>query len=161
SGALTAQNCFVVETPGCSVTPNTPLSQAQNACLRGQIGESLIASESARQRVQRAIVGWNSTRSVRDAWFEHCAQKQDFEKKTKEMIDAVAADEIEENEEANAIGILGGVMGVLAGAATDNPVAAFGGMATLQKSLMGIGDSVQKRTIKEKAMLQKRALDEA
>lgn len=172
-GHLTPQTCFVTETSACANTPTTALSDIDPACVRGQIGEALMAAEAARQRVQRAIIARNAARATKDAWYEHCAQKQVYETDLKLMIDQVTSLEIAENDESYGISQLGTfidsvsslVLAIGTGIdpttgysnGTGNPTGAFDGM--IQSIQLEIKHRYDNEKATEQAMLEKRKLD--
>jgi hypothetical protein len=155
---LTPQNCFTGEDATCSATPSTPLSQAVPSCLRGQIGEALIAVEAARQRMQRAIVGKTAATQTQDAWFEHCAQKQDFIKGTKEMVDAVTAAETAEIDRRRSESLFSSWGNIVGGVFTSG--AGLGGaIAQFALAADGYSSTLEKETVSKRALLQKRQFD--
>jgi hypothetical protein len=70
---LTAANCHIQETNDCAGSESAPLDQIRPACVRGEIGEALLAAVAAGQRVQRAQLGWDAARATADQWNKHCA----------------------------------------------------------------------------------------
>lgn len=167
-GHLMPQSCYVSETAACANTATTALSDIDPACVRGQVGEALMAAEAARQRVKRAIVARNAAQATQDAWFEHCAQKQVYETGLKQMIDEVASLEIAENDESYGISQLSTFVDsvasfVLASAGdansggTGNPTGVLDGM--MQSIQLEIKHRYDNEKAAKQAMLDERKLD--
>ena len=159
-GHLTPQNCFVAETAACAATPTTALSAIDPTCVRGQVGDALMAAEAARQRVQRAILARKAAQATQDAWNEHCAQKQSWADGIQHMIGEVEKLEITENDATWVISELSSVVNIAAGFVTGGATGASGvGGGFLQGILVDYNHTYANEKAAQEAVIEERKFD--
>lgn len=79
AGALTARNCFLkTEVPGCANAATLPLSALPAQCLRGLIGEQLLAIQGAQIDARNAENSLDRAIARYDGEMMFCTQRAEF-----------------------------------------------------------------------------------
>jgi hypothetical protein len=77
AGTLDATSCFVkAEVPGCAAQAARAVAELDPACVRGELGERLIAIRGAALDAAAAVSAEQRAIDAFDAKSEHCAQRQ-------------------------------------------------------------------------------------
>jgi len=84
SGVLAPAACFVEATPACAANFAGPIDQVAAGCYRGQLGEAVLAMQSASLRVAAARQAWTAKQADYEKQSELCV----FTQGTQDMVNA-------------------------------------------------------------------------
>jgi hypothetical protein len=131
SGALTASNClFKTELSGCQNLESRSIKRVPPQCLRGELGEQILAIQAAGIDVENAQLSYNRALDQYAAGGEYCARRQAHH----EESDQILTDHLEHvrrlRAERRAAAMMGGffknMAGMLIGTAVGSPETAVG-----------------------------------
>lgn len=127
SGALDATNCFLKsELAECRGLAATPLSQVPAHCLRGEIGERLLAIQAAAVDADNANNGYNRAVAQFDSDMQYCGRLQKELAGNEDLLRTHTEHMVELRRERASWGIVFGIVAGIRGAVV---TAASGGKA--------------------------------
>jgi hypothetical protein len=85
AGTLTAGNCYLKET--CQGQSATPLRFVPPSCLRGEIGERIVALQTTAVDSERALANMDRAVDRYDAEMDYCARRQAHHEESEEILD--------------------------------------------------------------------------
>lgn len=142
--AISAGNCHIKEVLACHGKEQLPLDKLPPECLRGQIGEALLAASTAFKKIAAARLAWQSAIDVAAAWQRSCSQRQGAANAAWRLDNELRNIEAEQAEIANAMTIFWGAAGAIA-AAAGGATAGAPGPKQMFESFVALKDGIAER----------------
>jgi hypothetical protein len=131
AGTLDVSTCYL--TPACAAMANTPIVDIPPSCLRGEIGERLVAVQSAALASAKAQADMDRAIDRFNIETVYCAQRQAHHRQTAVDLEAHNENMRKLREQRQNAGMMGGWAGsiglVAVGLATGNPALTVAGIA--------------------------------
>ncbi len=143
ANTMSSANCFLKrEVPECAGAESMTIKQLPASCLRGEIGEQILAIQGADIDVRIAENTYSRAIDQYDAEMAYCTRREGFQEETAAIQEAHNEHMSKLREKKRTAGFFGGMVkatiGLAIGAATSNPALA---MSSLME---GIGLTIQK-----------------
>jgi hypothetical protein len=128
---LTSANCFLkLEAPGCSGAETMTIKAIPASCLRGEIGEQILAIQGAEIDARNADNAYERALGLYDSEMQYCTRRQEYHEETQRIQTAHNEHMKKLRDEKRTAGFLGGMVkaaiGIAVGAAAGQPSIAIG-----------------------------------
>jgi hypothetical protein len=145
-GSLTASSCFLKLDGPCAGAQLLPLRSVPASCLRGEIGEQLLALVGAELDARNAEAAYDRAMAQYDAEMEYCTRREAHHQQSQAILEAhhehMAALRASRRQSGLLAGLGRGIINLGAALITENPALAVAGVLDGYNALAGDTDAV-------------------